>query len=148
MTEEDIERVRRWLSMPESRIGSGGEWEIADLVEAELASTTPDLGRVVALCALRVLREYDFLYGKFPYRRVKVSRRMCRDVVSIDPEDVGNEQWSYSFWLSQSKDATLNSRVLLDRVVADCLVLPTIENLAAVIGLVLALNNNEGDRND
>ena len=34
MTDKEIERVRRWLSMPEERIGTGGKREMAALVEA------------------------------------------------------------------------------------------------------------------
>ena len=34
MTDEEIERVRRWLSMPETRIGPSGKREITALVEA------------------------------------------------------------------------------------------------------------------
>ena len=34
MTDEEIERIRRWLSMPETRIGPSGKREITALVEA------------------------------------------------------------------------------------------------------------------
>lgn len=149
MNDEDIERVRRWLSMSESRIGPGGKREIAALVEAELGSTTPDLGRVVALCARRALREYDRLYGKFPYRRVELSHRVCGDVLRVDPQDVGNEKWGYEFWLRGTWTTERQRAELLDKVVSIFLVSPTTENLDSVIGLVLALdNNNERDRND
>ena len=144
MTDEEIERVRRWLSMPESRIGPGGKREIAALVEAELGSTTPDLGRVVTLCARRALREYDRLYGKFPYRRVELSDRVCGDVLRVDPQDVGNEKWGYEFWLRGTKATERQRAELLDKVVSIFLVSPTAANLAGVIGLVLALEPDAG----
>jgi hypothetical protein len=137
MTDEDIERVRRWLSMPEARIGTGGKLEIAALVKAELGSTTPDLGHVVELCACRALREYD-------YRRVELSDRVCGNVLRIDPYDVGNEQWGYEFWLRGARPTERRRAEVLDKVVSIFLVSPTAANLAGVIGLVLALNKNEG----
>lgn len=141
MTDEDIERVRRWLSMPESRIGTGGEREIAALVEAELGSTTPDLGRVVALCARRALREDESLHGP---TRVDLSDRVCGDVLRVDPQDVGNEKRGYEFWLRGTWTTERQRAELLDKVVSIFLVSPTTENLASVIGLVLALEPDAG----
>ena len=130
-----IEKVRVWLSRPEAQIGTGGRKEIAQLVEEELWSTTPDYGRIVALCTRRALREEERLSGP---TRVELSDRGCKGALTVRIADVMPLADYYSRRLP-ALTAERTAEGLFDDKVSDFFERPTVARLADVIALALLL---------
>lgn len=130
-----IEKVRTWLSRPEAQIGTGGRKEIARLVEEELWSTTPDYGRIVALCARRSLREDERLHGP---TRVELSDRGCKGALTVRIADVMPLADYYSRRLA-ALTAERTDEGLFDDKMSQFFEKPTVARLADVIALALML---------
>lgn len=130
-----IEKARAWLSRPEAQIGTGGRKEIAQLVEEELWSTTPDYGRIVALCARRALREEEMAWAP---TRVELSDRGCKGALTVRIADVMPLADYYSRRLV-ALTAERTAEGLFDDKVSDFFESPTVARLADVIALALML---------
>lgn len=130
-----IEKARAWLSRPEAQIGTGGRKEIAQLVEEELWSTTPDYGRIVALCARRALREEEMTWAP---TRVELSDRGCKGALTVRIADVMPLADYYSRRLV-ALTAERTAEGLFDDKVSDFFERPTVARLADVIALALLL---------
>ena len=130
-----IEKARAWLSRPEAQIGTGGRKEIAKLVEEELWSTTPDYGRIVALCARRALREEEMTWAP---TRVELSDRGCKGALTVRIADVMPIADYYSRRLV-ALTAERTAEGLFDDKVSDFFERPTVARLADVIALALLL---------
>ena len=129
--------VRDWLARPEAQIGTGGRKEIAQFVEEELWSPTPDYGWIVALCARRALREEEMMSGP---TRVELSHRACKGGLTVKTADVVSLADYYSRELS-SLTAERTAEGLLDDKVSEFFESPTVAHLADVIALALALED-------
>ena len=127
--------VRGWLSRPGAQIGTGGRTEIAQVVEEELWSPTPDYGRIVALCARRALREEEEMSGP---TRVERSDRACKGALTVKTADVVSlaDYYSREFPVLTAEQT---GEGLLDDKVSEFFEGPTVSHLADVIAFALVL---------